>query len=437
MKLRTKRFFVVALLAVAAAALVIVSHPLSAGPATATNIILLIGDGMGFEQMRAGSYYIGTNLVFESWARQGEVTTRSANSPITDSAASGTAMATGHKVNNGVVSLAIPGDGSEYETVLEFLKRRGKLTGLVTTTAITHATPAVFAAHEDNRNNIAGIAADYLNVSRPNVLLGGGSGFSAAEAAAAGYTVVTNRTELQSLNTASETMVSGQFGNGHMPYELDGTGDLPHLSEMTQTALEVLQSGTNGFFLMVEGGRIDHACHANDIARCVREVQEFDNAVKAALTWAGNRSDTLIIVTADHETGGLAVQADNGPGNEPDVTWSSPGHTGTNVGIFAVGPGSEAVGGAIDNTDVYRIMMLSQPVPPAARAIENGNDGQVRTKWDARPSAVCRLESSGDMLGTNWLHVMTVTASTHVVTLIDTNLPAEPTRFYRLVASGP
>ena len=255
---------------------------------------------------------------------QAEVTTFSADSSITDSAAAATAMATGFKVNNEVVSMAYPGDGSELETLLEYFNDRGKSTGLVTTTYVTHATPAAFGAHEPDRENLSEIRIDYLNQTHPNVLFGGGeNGMSSVSAVQAGYTVVSDRSEMESLDTENITFVSGQFGNTHLPYEYEGLGSLPHLSEMTSTALEILDNDPDGFFLIVEGGRIDHAGHANDIARNVFETVEFSNAIEKAINWAQNRTDTLILVTADHETGGLAVLQNNGQGNFPGISWST------------------------------------------------------------------------------------------------------------------
>jgi alkaline phosphatase len=271
---------------------------------------------MGFEQIRAAGIYangVDGTLSFEAFPHQAELTTYSASSSITDSAAAMTAIATGFKVNNGVISIAYPGDGSELETLLEYFRDIGKSTGLVTTTYITHATPACFGAHEANRASLLEIATDYLNQTRPNVLFGGGdNGISISSAEHAGYTVVTDRAEMQSLDPDNITMVSGQFGNTHLPYEYDGLGSLPHLSEMTLKALEILGNNPDGFFLMVEGGRIDHAGHANDTVRNVIETVEFSNAVEVAVDWAQEHLDTLIIVTADHETGGLTVLQNNG-----------------------------------------------------------------------------------------------------------------------------
>ncbi|UCE47183.1 MAG: alkaline phosphatase, partial [Phycisphaerales bacterium] len=175
---------------------------------------------MGPEQVKAAGMYAngqpGT-LFFESLPYQGELTTHSANSEVPDSAAAGTAMATGVKVNNGVISLAIPGDGSELETLLEFHKAEGKSAGLVTTTSWFHATPAAFGAHEPSRFNYGEIWNDYLYQTRPNVVLGGYTDDNvAARSAAAGYTVVTDRAAMQALDTETETMVFGQFGTGGM-----------------------------------------------------------------------------------------------------------------------------------------------------------------------------------------------------------------------------
>ena len=324
-----------------------------------TNVIFLIGDGMGFEQVKAAGMYLngaeGT-LSFEFLPCQAEMTTHSANSSITDSAAAATAIATGVKVDNDVVSVAIPGDGHELETLLEYFKTQGKRTGLVTTTNITHATPACFGAHETSRSNYSAIAIDYLNQTRPNVLLGGGGdGMSLASAQTAGYTVVTNATGILALDTDAVTMVSGQFGTGYMPYEYDGLGSLPHLLEMTETALDILDNDPDGFFLMVEGGRIDHACHSNDMVRSIFETIEFAESVQAVVDWGAGRTDTLILVTADHETGGLTVVSNNGIGNLPSVSWSTTGHTGANVPVYASGVNAEMVDGVMDNTDLFDV----------------------------------------------------------------------------------
>ena len=334
------------------------------------NIIFLIGDGMGFEQVKAAGIYAdgeAGNLLFETFPYQAEVTTYSASSSVTDSAAAATAMATGFKVDNGVISMGIPGTGSELPTLLEYCKDNGKSTGLVTTAYITHATPAAFGAHENSRNNLSEIAADYLQQSRPNILFGGGgNGMSVSAADTAGYVVITNYTEMQSLDTDVETKVSGQFGTSHLTYEYDyftnidnGYDTYPHLSEMTGAALDILDNDPDGFFLMVESGRIDHAGHNNQIGRNIFETLEFNNTVQIVYDWAQTRTDTLIIVTADHETGGLSVLYNNGQGQFPDISWSTTGHTGVNVPVYAWGENADMVSGVLDNTELFEIATAS------------------------------------------------------------------------------
>lgn len=328
------------------------------------NIIFFIGDGMGFEQVKAAGMYangVEGALSFETFPYQAELTTYAADSPVTDSAAAATAIATGIKVNNGVISRSYPGDGSELETLLEYFKDMGKMTGLVTTTAITHATPASFGAHVAIRSDFDGIASYYLNQTLPNVLFGGGgSGMTGVSAEQAGYIVVTDRNEMLSIDTENLAMVCGLFGNS-IPYEYDGVGILPHLSEMTSTAIAILDNDPDGFFLMVEGGLIDWAGHSNDIIRNIFETMEFANAVEVAADWARDRTDTLIMVTADHETGGLDVLINNGQGNFPIVTWSTTGHTATNVPIYAWGKNAELVSDVMDNTDLFYVATGQRP----------------------------------------------------------------------------
>ena len=323
------------------------------------NVIIMIGDGMGFEQVKAAGMYAngaeGT-LFFEQLPYKGQMTTFSANKAITDSAAAGTAMATGTKVNNGVIGMRIPGDKKEIKTVLEILKDEGKAVGLVTTADISHATPASFGAHEKSRNNYEEITQDYLRGSKPIVMLGGAQYVSPQQAAEAGYTVVEDRKSLMAVDTDKVNYLWGQFGEGHMPYEYDGVGELPHLSDMVVKALDILDNDPDGYFIMIEGGRIDHAGHANDIKRNVFETVEFANAVQKVYDWIKNDNDTLLIVTADHECGGLKVKENKGKGNIPDVSWGTGGHTGVNVPTFAWGVNAELFTGVIDNTDLLWIM---------------------------------------------------------------------------------
>jgi alkaline phosphatase len=263
--------------------------------------------------------------------------------------------------------MEIPGDSSELYTLLEYFRDNGKRTGLVTTTYMTHATPAAFGAHEPSRNNKEEIADDYFQQTRPNILFGGGeNGMSEIVAGVSGYTVVLDYSGMQGLDTDIETMVSGQFGSYHLPYEYDyfigtssGYDTLPHLSEMTVTALDILDNDPDGFFLMVEGGRIDHAGHSNKLEQNIFETLEFENTVQAVVDWAQGRSDTLILVTADHETGGLSVLQNNGQGSFPDVSWSTTGHTGVNIPAYAWGVNADMVYGIMDNTVLFSVATCS------------------------------------------------------------------------------
>jgi len=258
------------------------------------------------------------------------------------------------------VSMANPGDGRDLYTILECFADQGRATGLVTTTQISHATPACFAAHQPVRYLFEpAIVVDYLEESRPNVLFGGALHMTPELAEEAGYEVVTTRAELESLSPNTE-FASGQFAPNHMPYEYDAAQAeenpyevIPHLQEMVSAALSRLDRNPAGFFLLVEGGRIDHGGHDNSIERNVLETVAFDEAVEAVLTWAEGRDDTLIVVTADHETGGLDVVECNSAGAWPSVTWSSDEHTGVPVNTYAWGKNADRFGGTIDNTDFF------------------------------------------------------------------------------------
>ena len=322
------------------------------------NVILMIGDGMGPVQMDAGSMYAfgkAGNLYMQTLPHQGFVTTHSADDETTDSAAAATAMATGVKVNNDVIALAIPGSGEPLQTMLEIFQAQGRSTGLVTTTEITHATPAAFGAHTVSRDEQELIGEHLFTVTRPNVLLGGGGDIDFDIGLNAGYALVQNREELQAIDTDSATLLHGYFAEGNMRYETNDMQDMPHLSEMTATALDVLDNDPDGLFLMVEGGRIDHAGHNHLIEELCGEVVEFDNTVRTVIEWAAGRDDTLVIITADHETGGLSIRRPRDAGSAPRVNWSTGYHTDVNVPVFAWGVGAELVEGVIDNTDIFTI----------------------------------------------------------------------------------
>ena len=383
--------------------------------ASAKNVILLIGDGMGFPQLtlarieKAGenlSNYTSVELFMDGMEQTGYVSTFSANSFVTDSAPASTAMATGHKTNNGVIgqdatAIQKKMDGKNLTTILELAEKAGLSTGLITTTRITHATPAGFYAHVDNRDNESEIA-DQLSKSNVEVILGGGLQYFVgkndsvptgkeskrnddrnllADFASQGYAFVYNGTAFQKVDAKKTEKLLGLFESSHLLYELERQSAKemePSLTEMTKKAIGILSKNPKGFFLMVEGGRIDHAGHERNLSKMVADTLAFDEAVKAALDFASQDNDTLVIVTADHECGGLVLQPENLAEYEGGVidpifasgTARTPGprydfitemdeaaHTAVDVPVMASGPGAEKVShGKLDNTEIFEIM---------------------------------------------------------------------------------
>ncbi|MDQ0340108.1 alkaline phosphatase [Caldalkalibacillus uzonensis] len=280
----------------------------------AHNVILLIPDGFSAAYATNYRLYKGEPTLFDQML-VGMMQTSSADNAVTDSAAAGTAMATGVKTNNGM--LGMTPDGKVLKTILEAAKEQGKSTGLVATSTITHATPAAFAAKVESRGQEADIAPQLLN--KVDVLLGGGKQFFLPEseggkqkegnlleeAQANGYQLIENRDELLA---AQGKKLLGLFADGPMAAELDRDETRePSLAEMTRAAIEVLKQNKKGFFLMVEGSQIDWAGHAHDAAWAMKDTEAFELAVKEAVEFAQQDGRTLVIVASDHDTGGMSV----------------------------------------------------------------------------------------------------------------------------------
>ena len=374
----TRRNFIVVLLTlVIAAGLPTVAT--AQQKAKAKHIILFIGDGMGPEQIRCAHLYHGGKLSFEQFPHQASVTTRS-TAPVTDSAAAATAIAAGVKVKNGVIALEIPGDGKPLKTMLEYFAEAGKATGLVTTDEMTQATPASFGSHVPSRKDAADIAYQYLTHSRPNVMMGGGeAGMDAAAAEKAGYVTFSDATgmpaAMEKAMKMDTPMLCGLMGAGKFPYlHIDQTKpeseraygtQFPQLKEMSKAALKVLEQDPDGLFVMIESALVDKSGHSQLLdeldplrGRCnATEVIVMHEAVNAAMEWAKGRDDVLIVVTSDHETGGLMLVEDKGKGSFPVVKWAHKQHTGVNVNVYAWGAGSEQFAKATDNTDLFRMIM--------------------------------------------------------------------------------
>ncbi len=315
-------------------------------------VILFIADGMGFEQVRAARMYENGDtapLSFETLPVKGQIMTASASDPVTDSAAAATAMATGHKVDNGVISVAVPGDGAALPTALEIWHGAGGLTGLVTTaTGMTDATPAAFASHRPNRFDSAGIATDYWSQTRPNVLFGfGAEGFDETTAQAAGYTLVIAHETSLTATPAVSSHFAGVFSSQ----------SAPPLAHLTAAAIDALSSGPCGFFLLVEHEGTDTAGHANDLHDMILSLLEFRDAVDVALDWAADRTDVLVLVASDHETGGLQLAGKSSPaGMLPTHQYTTGLHTEANVPLYGNGAHAEPLSGTIDNTEIFPVL---------------------------------------------------------------------------------
>ena len=307
----------------------------------ADSAILLIGDGMGPMQIHLSRIEPGQPLEMEKLPVAGMMTTTSVGGRVTDSAAAATALATGYKTENGRLGTAP--DNRRLQTILEHAQSMYKSTGIITTDALHGATPAGFAVHVDDRGKRSEIAAQ-MAASRVDVMMGFWKGEflpkSAggkrednrdliAEMRAKGYEVAFTREEF--LKAKGDKLL-GLFE--------DETA--PTLAEMVTAAVDRLSRDPDGFLLIVEEARIDWKCHEHDLPGAISDTRALDKAVAAARSAAEKRGRTLVIVTADHETGGLA----------PDSTWSTGGHTSTPVRILASGPGAEAFAGDLDNTDV-------------------------------------------------------------------------------------
>ena len=299
----------------------------------AKNVIFMVSDGMNCGALSLAKLYGG--LVEEkknNWMqlyRERAVVrclaeTYSANSVVTDSAAASSAWGGGQRVNNGAINISA-GDGKPVTTLHQKLQQNGIKTGLVSTATITHATPAGFAANVASRGDEKEIAEQYYD-RRVDVLLGGGRKFFSEELrgkfTAAGYDFVGNRDGLTQLDHGAFKPLLGLFADGYHAYDIDrknvpGMADtLPSLAEMASAALARLQHAKDGFFLMVEGARIDHAGHANDPAASIHDQLAFDAAIAPVLGFIAKNPDTLLIITTDHGCGGIQMNGVSADANQ-------------------------------------------------------------------------------------------------------------------------
>lgn len=322
------------------------------------NIILMIGDGMGIAHVFAGLTANKGHLYIENFKTIGYSKTSSTSDYVTDSGAGGTALSTGHKTYNGAIGMIIDANGDTIPalTILEKAESLGMATGLVSTCAMSHATPASFIAHKPSRNMYDDIAADYLKTDI-DVFIGGGSkNFNSrkdgrdltVDLKEKGYQVLFDMEEIASVN---EGKLAGLLAFAqNKPYPVREM-DLP-LS--TETAIRILSKNKKGFFMMVEGSQIDWASHKNNTPYVLREMLQFDKAIGKALEFAAKDKNTLVIVTADHETGGLAVVKGDPERGMVTAYFSTGGHTALMVPVFSFGPGSDNFTGIQENDEIGR-----------------------------------------------------------------------------------
>jgi alkaline phosphatase len=325
-------------------------------------VILMIGDGMGLSQLSAAIYSSPTPLALERFPVIGFHKPYSSSDLITDSAAGATAFACGVKTYNGAIG--INQDTLPCPSILEEAEQRGLATGLVVTSSIVHATPAAFAAHQTMRILYEGIAED-LASSGVDLLIGGGKRYFdrrneddrdlLAEMQARGYLVrdYFNGELDQVKPDPSLNFVFFTADNQPLPVN-QGRSYLAYASRLSTEFLD-LRGKDKGFFLVIEGSQIDWANHANEGKLAIQETLDFDRAVGEVVAFAQRRGNTLVVVTADHESGGMALEGGSKQG-KVKTAFTTNGHTGTLVPVYAYGPGADAFAGIYENTAIYNKM---------------------------------------------------------------------------------
>ena len=294
------------------------------------NVIYLIGDGMGFNHLEKTKAENQVSLVMDTFEIKGSSMTRSFTNTVTDSAAGGTALSTGIRTANGAIGVYPLDLNSKYsypKNITELCMEMGKLTGVVTTDATSGATPSAFSAHSSDRDNKEDISDDQL-ASGINLIWGGANGYVTEDAATeSGYDYIANYNEMMALEEGSYSFA--QF-SGDLWEPESTTEGTPTLEEMAVKAVDILDDTDEGFFLMIEGAHIDKHSHNNDGEKMKRSLISFDNTIEAMLEYAKADGETLVIVTADHETG--AIKLKNG-----EYKYNSGSHSAANVPVLVYG----------------------------------------------------------------------------------------------------
>lgn len=321
------------------------------------NVILMIADGTGLSQISASQYYNTQPSNYDRFKNIGLIKTSSASDLITDSASGATAFSTGLKTYNGAIG--VDTDTLAVPTILEILEERDFSTGVIATSSITHATPGSFYAHQKFRKMELEIAED-LVTSGVDFFAGGGRKFF--ENRKDGQNLITSLEDigyeiyLNRLDPSIKLQKNKKYGfllaqNG-MPKILEGRGSF--LYDATKLGIAKLSQNKKGFFLMVEGSQVDWGGHNNDSDYLISELIDFDTVIGQVLDYAKKDGNTLVIVTADHETGGFTLASKAGDYNTIEPSFSTGGHSATMVPVFAYGPGASQFMGVYENTEINK-----------------------------------------------------------------------------------
>lgn len=328
------------------------------------NIILMIGDGMGLSQVTASLYTLNNKSVFERFPVTGLIATQSSSHLITDSAAGATAFACGCKTYNGAIG--VTAKKKPCKTLLEIADSLGLSTGIAVNCTVTHATPASFVAHVGSRKDMDQIAPWFLK-NQVDFLVGGGSKYFGGAAyfgqregqntnllkdmKAAGYQICQNRYDSIPAMPSIDRPFCWLTATEEPPAANAGRAYLPACTRMGTDYLKRRSAG-KGFFMMVEGSQIDWAGHGNNSEQLIAEMHDFEKTIEAALEFAEKDKETLVIVTADHETGGMSIIQGSSM-DSLEMKFTTKGHTASMIPVFAYGPGSELFGGLYENTDIF------------------------------------------------------------------------------------
>ena len=325
------------------------------------SVILIIGDGMGYSATASwmiDRHYAPTG--FDRAQYVGMSKTYSANNRVTDSAAGGTAIACGVKTNNSM--LGQTPDGTPAPSLAALAKAKGLSTGIVVSSYVLDATPGAFFAHVEKRGDRKGIIEDYLE-EKPDILVGGGKKYFTDpeyvpenmidKAVAQGITFVETP---EAFYQTDKTPILGLFSDGSYPMAIER--DTDYLTDAALHTIDILDNNKKGFFVMIEGSHIDHAAHANNAEQLTWEMEEFDKMVNAMFDYADTHKGTLVVITADHETGGVALLSgskDFTKGESGvDVKFATTGHTAAPVPIFSYGASAWKFGQVMENTDIFK-----------------------------------------------------------------------------------